>query len=580
MRVSRLLDAPLSRGHDTKSGKTGGGAPDFACRDIRASLLKTQEEANRMAHSAIRRVAGVLAAVVILAGPIYTITPATAEKMLRVANMTEPETLDPHHASTTNESNILRNLFEGLMVLDPSGKVAPGVAETFSISEDGLTYSFRLRANARWSNGEPVTAGDFVYSLRRIEDPKTYSKYAEVLYPIKNAEEINTGKAALTELGVAAVDVRTLAITLKAPTPYFLQLLTHGSSLPVNEKAVTRFGDEWLKPGNMVSNGAYMLDDVKPNSHIRIVKNPNYWDAAKVTIDAVVFDPSEDRAAVLKRYRAGEFDILRDLPNDQLGWLRQNMPKELHIAPYAGVYFYAFNTTKPPFNDKRVRTALSMAINREILVEKISAAGELPAYGFVPDGTANYTPQRVPWRTMSQAEREAAAQKLIREAGYGPDKPLQFQLAYNTSENHKRIAVALAAMWKKLNVSVELVNTEFKVHLSNMRVGNFQMGREGWIVDYNDAQGYLFLLQTSTKQQNFARFSNPQYDRLMDEASFTADLVKRAALLAQAERILLEELPVMPIYFYVSKNLVSTKVKGWQDNPLDWEYVRNLSLAD
>jgi ABC-type oligopeptide transport system substrate-binding subunit len=533
-----------------------------------------------MAHSAIRRAAGVLAAALILAGPIGKITPAVAEKVLRMANMAEPETLDPHKSSTTDASNILRNLFEGLMVLDPSGKVAPGVAESFSISEDGLIYTFRLRDNAKWSNGEPVTAPDFVYSLRRIEDPKTHSQYAEVLYPIKNAEEVNTGKAALTDLGVAARDAKTVEITLKAPTPYFLQLLTHTSSLPVNEKAVTRFGDEWLKPGNMVSNGAYMLDDVKPNSHIRIVKNPNYWDATKVTIDAVVFDPSEDRAAVLKRYRAGEFDVVRDLPDDQLGWLRQNMPKELHIAPYAGVYYYAMNTTKPPFNDKRVRVALSMAINREILVEKITAGGQLPAYGFVPDGTANYTPQRVSWRTMSQAEREAAAQKLLREAGYGPNKPLRFELTYNTSENHKRIAVALAAMWKKINVNVDLVNTEWKVHLNNMRIGNFQMGRISWIADYNDAQTYLFLSQTSTKQQNYSRFSNPEYDRLMDEASLTGDARKRAALLEQAEGILLEELPVIPIYFNVSKNLVSTKVKGWQDNPLDYEYARNLSLAE
>src|SRR5215470_7520089 len=533
-----------------------------------------------MADSAIRRAARVLAAAVILAGPVGKITPAAAEKVLRMANMAEPETLDPHKSSTTDASNILRNLFEGLMVLDPGGNVALGVAESFSVSDDGLTYTFRLRDNAKWSNAEPVTAGDFVYSLRRIEDPKTHSQYAEVLYPIKNAQEVNTGKAALTDLGVAAIDARTVEITLKAPTPYFLQLLTHGSSLPVNEKAIIRFGEEWLKPGNMVSNGAYMLDDVKPNSHIRIVKNPNYWDAAKVTIDAAVFDPSEDLAALLKRYRAGEFDVLRDLPSDQLGWLRQNMPKELRIAPYAGVYFYAFNTTKPPFNDKRVRVALSMAINREILVEKISAAGELPAYGFVPDGTANYTPRRVAWRTMSQAAREAAAQKLMNDAGYGPSKPLQFQLAYNTSENHKRIAIALAAMWKKINVSVELVNTEVKVHYSNLRIGNFEMGRAGWIADYNDAQNYLFLSQTSTKQQNYSKFSNPEYDKLMDQASVTSDVPKRTQLMQQAETILLKELPVLPIYFYVSKNLVSTKVKGWEDNPFNVVYVRNLSLAD
>jgi ABC-type oligopeptide transport system substrate-binding subunit len=532
-----------------------------------------------MAHSAIRR-AGVLALTVILAGPVGIIAPAAAEKVLRVANMGEPETLDPHKTSTVGESNILRNLFEGLMVLDPAGNVAPGVAESYAVSEDGLTYTFRLRDNARWSNGEPVTADDFVYSLRRIEDPKTRSQYAEVLYPIKNAEEVNTGKAAVTELGVAAPDARTVGITLKAPTPYFLQLLTHQSALPVNGREIARLGEDWLRPGKMVSNGAYILDDVMPNSHIRIVKNPSYWDAAKVAIDTVVFDPSEDRAAVLKRYRAGEFDVLTDLPNDQLGWLRQNMPRDLHIAPYAGVYYYVVNTTRPPFNDKRVRTALTMAINREILVEKITTAGELPAYGFVPDGTANYTPRRVAWQTMSQAAREAAAQKLMTEAGYGPGRPLQFQLAYNTSENHKRIAIALAAMWKKINVSVELVNTEVKVHYSNLRIGNFQMGRAGWIADYNDAQSYLFLSQTSTKQQNYARFSHPEYDRLMDEASLTGDAAKRATLLEQAEGLLLEELPVIPIYFYVSKNLVSPRITGWQDNLLNAVYARNLSLAD
>src|SRR5712692_7465322 len=247
-----------------------------------------------MAHLAIRRAARVLAAAAILAGPIGKITPAAAEKVLRVANLGEPETLDPHKTSTTIESNVLRNLFEGLMVLDPGGNVASGVAERFSISEDGVTYTFRLRDNAKWSNGEPVTAGDFVYSLRRIEDPRTHSQYAEVLYPIKNAQEANTGKAALTELGVAAPDAKTVRITLKAPTPYFLQLLTHQTALPVNGREIARLGEDWLKPGKLVSNGAYMLDDVKPNSHIRIVKNPNYWDAAKVTIDAVLFDPSED----------------------------------------------------------------------------------------------------------------------------------------------------------------------------------------------------------------------------------------------------------------------------------------------
>jgi oligopeptide transport system substrate-binding protein len=344
---------------------------------------------------------------------------------------------------------------------------------------------------------------------------------------------------------------------------------------------VTALGDEWVKPGKMVSNGAYMLDDVKPASHIKVVKNPNYWGASQVAIDTVIFDPSEDRAAVLKRYRAGEFDIVyNDLPNDQLAWLKENMPKELHIAPYAGVYYYTFNTTKPPLNDLRVRQALTMAVNREVLVDKITLAGELPAYGFVPDGTANYASQRVSWAKLSQADKDTEALKLMKEAGYGPEKPLKLQLAYNTSENHKKIAVAIAAMWKKLGVDVDLVNTELKVHYANLRQGDFEVGRAGWIADYNDAQNYLFLSQTSTKQQNYSKFSNPDYDKLMDQASVTSDVPKRAESMQQAETILLKELPVLPIYFYVSKNLVSTKVKGWEDNPFNVVYVRNLSLAD
>jgi ABC-type oligopeptide transport system substrate-binding subunit len=466
------------------------------------------------------------------------------------------------------------------VVQDPKGDVAPGVAKSWDVSTDGLTYTFHLRGNAKWSNGEPVTAEDFVYSLRRIEDPKVNSQYAEVLYPIRNAEQVNTGKAELAALGVRAVDPATVEITVKAPTPYFLLLLTHQTALPVNAKAVAELGAEWVRPGKMVSNGAYTLAEVRPGAHIRIVKNPSYWDAGHVTIDTVVFDPSEDRGNVLRRYRAGELDIADDLPNDQIDWLRKNMPRDLHIAPYAGVYYYAFNMVKPPFNDQRVRQALTMAVNREVLVEKITLAGELPAYGFVPDGTANYTSQKFSWGHMSQSAREAEALKLMRAAGYGPGKPLKFQLVYNTSENHKKIAVALAAMWKKLAVEVELVNSEAKVHFATLRQGDFQLGRSGWIADYNDAQNYLFLAETSTKQQNYSRFSNPDYDRLMAQASVTPDLAARAKLLEEAETILLREVPVLPLYFYVSKNLVSPKVSGWVDNPFDVHTMRDLKLAD
>jgi len=527
----------------------------------------------------LSRACGILAAALMLACSIV-VPPAFAETVLRIANLEEPEALDPHKTTLQAQINIMRNLFEGLVVLDPKGNVAPGVAESWSVSEDGLSYRFKLRANAQWSNGDPVTAGDFVFSFRRMEDPRTVAREAEVLYPIKNAEEVNTGKLDVTALGVAAPDERTVEITLKAPTPYFLQLLVMEQAMPVHEKTV-RLGEDWVRPGKMVSNGAYVLEDWKPFSHIRLVKNLNYWNAGKVAIDAVVFDPTESLATVLKRYRAGEFDVTMgqgQLPSDQLGWLKQNMPRELHLAPRAAVAYYVFNTTKPPFNDQRVRQAFAMAINREVLVEKVTLGGELPAYGIVPDGIANYISQKVSWAKMSQADREAAAIKLMSEAGYGPRRPLNVRLSYGTSEYRKRIAVAIAAMWKKLGVNVELINVENKVHVANMRRGDFEVGVSGWIADYIDAQDFLFHWQTSTKEYNYARFSNPDYDRLMDAASVMGDESKRAQLLEEAEQVLLREMPVLPLYFGVSKNLVSTRVKGWEDNLLTITYVKTLSL--
>ena len=530
----------------------------------------------RLSHSCAR---GILAALMLAC--LIGVPPAVAETVLRIANLGEPESLDPHKVWNSRQTNIARNLFEGLVMLDPKGDVAPGAAESWTVSEDGLTYRFKLRANAKWSNGDPVTAADFLFAFRRVEDPKTNAEQPDELYAIKNAEEVNAGKLAPAALGVAAPDDRTVEITLKAPTPYFPQVLTLEQAMPVHEKTV-RLGADWVKPGRMVSNGAYVLDDWRPYSHIRIVKNPYYWNAGKVAIDAVVFDPSNNLATVVKRYRAGEFDIVysnaaNDLPYDQLGFLRQNMPKELDIAPFAAVSIYLVNTTKPPFNDVRVRQALAMAINREVLVEKVTQAGELPAYGIVPNGIANYVSQKVSWAGMSQADRDAAAIKLLTEAGYGPKKPLNIRLNHPTSENRHRIAVAIAAMWKKLGVNVEIGQTEIKVDAANLRQGDFEIGSFGWAALYNDAREFLYFSQTSA-QQNWARFSNPDYDRLMDEASVTNDPGKRAQLLQQAEQVLLREMPMVPLFFYVSKNLVSTRVKGWEDNLLNITYVKNLSL--
>jgi ABC-type oligopeptide transport system substrate-binding subunit len=533
-----------------------------------------------MAGLTLSRACGVLAAALMLACFI-AVPPAAAETVLRIANLAEPESLDPHKAANPMLSHIARNLFEGLVVLDPKGNVTPGVAESWSVSEDGLSYRFKLRANARWSNGDPVTAGDFVFGFRHAEDPKANARFSDFLYPIKNAEEINADKLDVTTLGVAALDERTFEITLKAPTPHFLQVLALDQAVPLHEKTV-RLGEDWVKPGKMVSNGAYMLDEWKPYEHVRIIKNPHYWNAGKVAIDAVLFDPGDNLATVLKRYRAREFDIIygngvSDVPNDQLGWLRQNMPKELRVAPYAGVSYYMFNVTKRPLDDVRVRQALSMAIDREVLVAKVTRGGEQPAYGYVPDGMASYISQKVSWAKMSQADRDAAAIKLMTEAGYGPKNPLNLRFTYPTSENRKQIAIAIAAMWKKLGVNVELANTEAKVFYADQRQGDFEISARVWQIDYNDAHDFLFPWQTSSSRDR-SRFSNPDYDRLMDEASVTSDQGKRAQLLQQAEQVLLREMPMVPLFFLVSKNLVSTRVKGWEDNLLNMTYVKNLSL--
>jgi oligopeptide transport system substrate-binding protein len=490
------------------------------------------------------------------------------------------ESLDPHKTSTTVESAVLRELLEGLVIDDGKGTVAKGVAESWSISEDGMVYTFKIRPNATWSNGDPVTAGDFVYSVRRILDPATKAQYASLMYPIKGAQEINEGKADKSTLGVEATDAKTLKITLKASTPYFLSQLTHQTGLPVNEKAVTAHGPEWTKPGKHVGNGAFTLAEVMPQAHYKLAKNGKFHDAANVKLDEVMYYPIEDRSAALKRFRAGEIQVYNDAPNDQIEWMRANMPKELRIAPYAGIYYYTINTSKPPFNDVRVRKALSLAINRELLVEKVTLAGELPGYSFVPPGTNDYTSQMVDWKPMSQADREKEAAKLLTDAGFGPGKPLKFQLDYNTSENHKKIAVAIQSMWKKLGVDVELFNTELKVHYANLREGNYAVARAGWIADYNDAQNYLFLAETAGGPLNYTRWNNEPYNKLMAQAAVTNDLAKRRAMLEQAEKMLMEGQPYIPIYYYVSKNLVSQKVLGWNDNVFDAHPSRFLSISN
>ena len=505
---------------------------------------------------------------------------ALAAGELRIANSGEPDTLDPHHVEGVWENRIIGDVFMGLTTEAADASVIPGAAESWQVSDDGTVYTFKLRDHT-WSDGTPVTADDFVFALRRILDPAEAAEYASLLYTIKNAKPLNEGALqGMDQLGARALDPKTLEITLESPTPYFIEQLTHYTAFPVPKHKIEELGDDWIKPGNIVGNGPYTVVEWLPNTHVKLAKNDAFYEAGNVSIGTVYFYPAEERNAATKRFRAGEIDVQYDFASEQIDWLKENMPDETRIAPWLGIYYYAFNTRKAPFDNPALRQALAMAIDREAITDKVLRTGELPAYSFVPPGVGNYgEPAYVSWKDTAYQERVARAKDLLAEAGFGPDHPLKLQLRYNTSENHKKIAIAVAAMWKQqLGVQTELFNAEVKVHYSDIQEGNFEVARAGWIADYNDAQNFLYLMDSATGVLNYAGYASAEFDRLMAEASATADLAARADLLRQAEAVAMTDMPNVPIYYYVSKDLVATHVEGWVDNVKDIHRTRWLSV--
>ncbi|MEZ2219930.1 peptide ABC transporter substrate-binding protein [Rhizobium sp. RCC_161_2] len=498
---------------------------------------------------------------------------------LNIHNGGDPTSLDPQKISGDWENRIDGDIFEGLVTEDPKDNPIPGQAASWTISPDQKVYTFKLRDGIKWSDGTPVTASDFVFSFQRLMDPKTAAQYAYLQYTILNAEKINKGEIKdLSQLGVKAIDDKTLEITLENPTPYFLNALMHYTAYPVPKHVVEAKGDEWVKIGNIVTNGPYKPTEWVPGSHVSMVKSDQYYGAKDIKIDNVNYYTLEDQAAALKRYRAGEFDILTSFPADQYEWIQKNLPGQAHVVPFLGTYYYVLNSTKPPFNDKRVRQALSMAVNREVIGPKILGTGELPSYSWVPPGTANYgEPAYVSWKDEPYKQKVEEAKKLLKEAGFGPDHPLKAQLRYNTNDNHKRIAVAIAAMWKPLGVEIELYNTETKVHYDEMQRGEVQIGRAGWLADYNDPINFLNLLSTGV-EMNYGRWSNKDYDALIKQGNEEIDLKKRAEIYKKAEQLALDDSAAIPIYYYVSQNIVAPKVEGFVDNIQDIHRTRWLSI--
>jgi oligopeptide transport system substrate-binding protein len=505
---------------------------------------------------------------------------ASAEVVYHRGNTADPETLDQHKTSTTYEAHILRDLYEGLLSYSADGKAIPGAAESWTVSDDGMVYTFKLRDNGKWSNGDPVTASDFVYSLRRIMTPDTGAKYANILYPIKNAEKVNKSEAKVEELGVKAIDDKTLEITLEAATPYFLELLTHQTGLPVHKASVEKHGSDFVRAGNMVTNGAFTLAEFVPNSHVKATKNKHFHDAANVKIDTVFFYPTEDRGAALRRFQAGELHSNNDAPTEQVDFMKKEIGDQFRVAPYLGTYYYAMKADKDKLKDPKVRRALSMSIDREFLAESIWGDTMVAGYSFVPPGIGNYgEPAFADYKDMDQLDREDEAKKLLAEAGYSEANPLEIEIRYNTSENHKNTAVAIADMWKPIGVTVKMLNTDTKTHYAHLRdKGDFDVARAGWIGDYSDPQNFLFMVESDNDGFNYANYNNPEYDGLMDKAAKTVDLEERAKILKQAETLFMRDLPFIPLMYYGSMNLVSPKLKGFKDNLLNVHPTRWMSV--
>jgi oligopeptide transport system substrate-binding protein len=522
--------------------------------------------------------AGTLA-LLLLSGCSRSHAPASGGEMLVRGGGPEPDSLDPQKARGFEAQSVLRDLCEGLTTLDHNAAVAAGVASSWSVSGDGLIYTFLLRSEARWSSGERVVAADFVAALQRLVDPATGSGYAQYIDVIANANDIVAGHKSADTLGVAAPDPGTLIITLATPAPYLPTLLSHPSTCPVHQPTLKAHPDGFARPGIMVSDGAFVLKEWVHGSYILATRNRNYWNDAATHLDAVKYLLITDENAELARYRGGELQVTFVVPRGQFDWIRSHLADQLHVSPQLTTYFYGFNLRRAPFKDQpKLRRALSLVIDREKLTKLVLRVGELAAYGWVPPGVDGYTSQSFDYRDLPMASRIAEAQRLYREAGYSPDKPLTFELRYNAGEVHTKVALAVASMWKEaLGVDARLTQVEFKSLLQDIDRGDVEMFRSSWVGDYNDAYTFAQYLK-SDFGVNLPHYSSSTYDAFLRSAALQQDPLARSAVLEEAERLMLSDHPLIPLYFYVNKHLVKPEVSGWYDNVMNVVYSKELAL--
>ncbi len=476
-------------------------------------------------------------------------------------NGSEPETLDPALAESVGANNLTRDLFEALTSNDGAGKTVPGVAESWK-QTDSTTWVFKLRANAKWSNGDPVTAEDVVFGIRRFLDPKTASTYASTFGVfLLNGAAIVKGTKPPSDVGVKAVDKLTVEVKTAFPVSFLPALMSNNNLGPVHKASMEKAGKDWTKPGNLVSNGAYVLKEWQVNNRVVIEKNPKYWDAANVQLTKVTYLPVEDGHADVKLFESGENEFVYQLPPGTFEAMKAKYPKEIRNSPIIGLRYYSYQTQNPTFKDVRVRKALSMVLDRKILSERVTADGQAPAYSVIVAGVEGADVTPYDWANWPMDKKVAEAKKLLAEAGVKPGA--KFVFSYNTSEYHKKMAVFAASEWKtKLGLNIETESMEFKVLLKKRHDGTFEMARNGWLADYNDATSFLALIRCDSDQNN--NFNcNRKAEALIEQGSQLTDPVKRKALLTEASKMIMEDYPIIPLVQYSLPRLVKAYVGGY-----------------
>ncbi|CAI1856388.1 Periplasmic oligopeptide-binding protein precursor [Serratia grimesii] len=503
------------------------------------------------------------------------------QQSIVINNGTEVASLDPHKVEGIPESNIILNLLEGLVSTDANGHVVPAAAAQWE-NQDFKTWTFHLRPDAVWSDGSPVTAQDFVYSWQRLADPKTGSPYASYLQyaKIENIDDILTGKKGPQTLGIKAIDDKTLQVSLSEPVPYFISMLSHTSLKPVKRSVVEKFGDKWTLPANYVGNGAYRLNEWVVNERIVLERSPSYWNNNKTVIDKATFLPISSEVSDVNRFRSGEIDITNSaIPPNLFAKMKKEIPEQLHVNPYLCTFYYEINNQRAPFTDPRVRAAVKLTLDRDIIANKIMGQGQIPAYSFTPTFTEGAKFTAPEWAGWSQEQRNTEAKKLLAEAGFNAANPLKFTLLYNTSDQNKQQAIAAASMWKKnLGADVTLRNQEWKTSLESRHQGQYDVARATWCGDYNEPSAFLNLV-LSNSSINTIFYKSPAFDAIMASTLKAPDEAARAALYQQAEAQLDKDSALIPVYYRVSARLIRPSVGGFTGkDPLDYTDVKNLYI--